>query len=176
MNERMSLTSVTLKTIVVHSVTYMLMGLIASTLLNYEGLFGRESLAGFMRPFDDRMIMAGPLFQPIRGLIFGLAFYPLREVIFAKKNGWLILWWTLVALGILSTFGPSPGSIEGAIYTRVPLLDHLTGLPEVVVQALLLSGILYYWINHPEKKWLTWVLIVLFLLLMALPVLGLLVS
>jgi hypothetical protein len=175
MNARMSLVSVTLKTIVVHSITYMLMGLIASALFNYEGLFAREEMAGFMRAYDDRLIMAGPLFQPVRGLIFGLAFYLLREVIFAKKNGWLILWWTLVALGILSTFGPSPGSIEGAIYTRVPLLDHLTGLPEVVIQALLLSGILYYWVNHPEKKWLTWLLVVLFVLLMAMPVLGLLV-
>jgi hypothetical protein len=176
MSDRVSLMSVTVKTIIVHTVTYFMMGLLASTLFDYEGLFGQESLAGFLRPFDDRMIMAGPLFQPIQGLIFGLAFYPLREVIFAKKNGWLILWWTLVALAILSTFGPSPGSIEGAIYTRIPLVDHLTGLPEVLIQSLLLSGVLYYWVNHPETKWLTWLLVVLFVLCMAMPVLGLLVT
>jgi hypothetical protein len=108
--------------------------------------------------------------------VFGLAFYPLREVIFRKPNGWLILWWVLVALGILSTFGPSPGSIEGAIYTRVSLIDNLTGLPEVVFQALLLAAILYYWVNHPQKKWITWVLVVLFVIFMLLPALGLLLT
>lgn len=176
MENRLSLTVVTLKTIVVHTVTYMLMGFLASTLFDYAGLFGRESLSCFLRPFDDRMIMAGPLFQPIRGIVFGLAFYPLREVIFRKPNGWLILWWVLVALGILSTFGPSPGSIEGAIYTRVPLIDNLTGLPEVVFQALLLAAILFYWVNHPQKKWITWVLVVLFVIFMLLPALGLLLT
>ena len=32
-------------------------------------------------------VMAGPLFQPIRGVIFALAFYPLRSVLFAEKRG-----------------------------------------------------------------------------------------
>ena len=85
-----------------------------------------------MRPTTDPMVMAGPLFQPIRGLVFALVFYPLREILFTKKNGWLIMWWILVALGILSTFGPAPGSIEGMIYTVIPLRSQLTGWLEVV--------------------------------------------
>jgi len=45
------------------------------------------------------------------------------------------------------------------------------GYLEVVPQALLLSLILCYWVNHP-KKWLNWILGILFFLSMALPVLG----
>ena len=81
-----------------------------------------------------------------------------------------------MALGILSTFGPAPGSIEGMIYTLIPLTDQLTGLLEVVPQALLLSVILFYWVNHPEKKWLNRVLGSVFFLMLLLPVLGLLVA
>jgi hypothetical protein len=29
-----------------------------------------------MRPITDSWVMAGPLFQPVRGLIFALVFYP----------------------------------------------------------------------------------------------------
>lgn len=163
------------KTIVAHSVTYFFMGILASTFLNYAERFARPEMACWMRQLDDPLIMAGPLLQPIRGLIFALAFYPLRETLFGRKNGWLILWWLLVALGILSTFGPPPGSIEGMIYTRIPILDQLVGWLEVVPQALLLSGILFYWVNHPEKKWLNWVMGVFFFVVNLMLVAGLLV-
>lgn len=163
------------KTIVAHSVTYFFMGILASTFLNYAERFARPEMACWMRQLDDPLIMAGPLFQPIRGLIFALAFFPLREILFGKKNGWLIMGVTLVALGILSTFGPPPGSIEGMIYTRIPILDQLTGWLEVVPQALLFSVILFYWVNHPEKKWLNWVMGVFFFLVNLMLVAGLLV-
>ena len=117
--------------------------------------------------------MAGPLFQPIRGVIFGTALYPLRSIIFGERRGWLILWWLLLALGVLSTFGPAQGSVEGLIYTIIPPLDQIRGLWEVLLQSLLFSAILVYWVNHP-RRWLNWTLGVAFFVVMALPVLGLL--
>lgn len=152
------------------------MGLLASTIFNYAGLFAEPSLSSFMRPITDRWVMAGPLLQPIRGLLFGLLFYLLRETFFNRKNGWLLMWAVLVGFGILGTFGPSPGSLEGLIYTQLPLISHLRGLPEVILQALLLSGILFYWVNHPEKRWLNWLLGVLFFLVLIFPALGLLLT
>ena len=82
------------------------------------------------------------------------------------------LGWLLVALGILGTFGPAPASIEGMIYTTATLLGQMVGWIEVVPQALLLSVILCYWVNRPEKKWLNWTLGVIFVGTMILPVLG----
>jgi hypothetical protein len=32
-----------------------------------------------MRPMTDPLVIAGPLFQPLRGLVFALVFYPLRD-------------------------------------------------------------------------------------------------
>jgi hypothetical protein len=165
-----------LKTIIVHSITYFLMGMLASALLGYAETFARPWMACWMRQTDDPLVMAGPLFAPVRGLLFALAFYPLRETLFGRKNGWLIMWWLLVALGILSTFGPAPGSLEGMVYTIIPISQQLTGWLEVIPQALLLSIILFYWVNHPEKRWLNWLMVVLFALMLLLPAVGLLVT
>ena len=163
-----------IKTIIVHTITYFLMGVLAYYGLDYAERFARPELACWMRQTNDPMVILGPLFQPIRGAIFALAFFPVREILFGKKNGWLVSWWLLVALGILSTFGPAPASVEGMLYTVIPISDQLTGWLEVVPQALLLSVILFYWVNHPEKKWLNWVMGVVFFLLIIMPVAGLL--
>ena len=167
---------ITAKTIVSHTVTYVFVGIFAFVLLDYTEQFAQPETASWMRQTDDPMVMAGPLFQPLRGLIFALAFYPLRHCLFGKKNSWLILWWLLVALGILSTFGPAPGSIEGMVYTLWPIPGQIAGWREIVTQALLFSVILVYWVDHPDKKWLTWVLGILFFLAVFFPVLGLLVG
>ncbi|MBK8780643.1 MAG: hypothetical protein IPO22_02315 [Anaerolineales bacterium] len=95
---------------------------------------------------------------------------PFARDIFQQKKWLAHLWWTLVALGILSTFGAAPGSVEGIIYTIIP--TSITSYVEVVPQAFLLSAILYYWINHPEKKWMNWVMGILFLLVVLMSVMG----
>jgi hypothetical protein len=165
-----------IKTVIVHTVTYSVMGVLALFVLDYATLYARPDMAGFMRQTTDRMVMAGPLVQPIRGLVFALVIFPLRELLLARKHGWLLLWWILVALGIIATFGPAPGSIEGLVYTRISVPHQLLGLLEVVLQALLLASGVVYWVNHPEKRWLTWLLIVAFVLAMALPLAGLLAT
>ena len=175
-DNRLGFLELAVKTIVVHTITYFLMGLFAASFLDYAVRFARPEMACWMRQIDTAIVMAGPLFQPIRGLLFALAFYPLRESLFGRRNGWLVLWWLLVALGILSTFGPTPGSVEGMVYTVIPIQDQLTGWLEVVPQALLLAVGLHYWVNHPEKGWLNWVLGAVFGLMLLLPALGLLVG
>ena len=167
---------ITLKTIVTHTVTYFLMGLLAFFIFDYTTQYSETSLNLLMRPTTEPIVMAGPLFQPIRGFLFGIAFYLLREVFFGKKLGWLTMWIVLVIIGILSPFGPAPGSIEGMIFTVLPLSSHMMGQLEVYLQSFLLSIIMFYWVNHPEKKWLTWVLIAAFCLVLFLPTLGLLMT
>ena len=162
------------KTVIVHTVTYFAVGLVAMSVAHYATLYARPDMAGLMRQTTDPMVMAGPLFQPLRGLIFALAIYPLRGMLLVRKHGWLLLWWILVALGIISTFGPAPGSLEGLVYTRISVLHQLVGLPEVVLQALFLASGVVYWVNHPQKRWFTWVMAVAFVIVMAIPLVGLL--
>ena len=173
---RPTLIETVVKTIVTHTVTYFVMGLLASTILDYARFFADSSLNLMMRQTNDPWVMVGPLFQPIRGILFGIVFYLLRESFFGKKNGWLVMWIVLVFVGIIGTFGPTPGSLEGMVYTIFPLWVHLRGLPEVLLQSLFLSLTLFYWVNNPQKKWLSWVMGIAFIILMSLPILGLLVG
>jgi hypothetical protein len=174
--EKISFPAITVKTIAVHTITYSLVGWLAYTLFDYSAKFAEPVYSAFMRQTDSPLVIAGVLFQPIRGVLFGVVFYLLQDVLFRKKYGWLVAWCTLVLVGIFSTFGPSPGSIEGFIYTVLPLKGQLGGLSEVILQSLLLSWILFFWVNHPEKRWLNWTIGVLFLIAILLPVIGLLVS
>jgi hypothetical protein len=173
-DNQITLSGLTLKAIVAHTLTYFLVGLVASIVFNYSADFARPELRNYMRQLDDPILALGPAFQPIRGILFALAFYPLREILFKKRNGWLIAWWLLVALGILSTFGPAPGSVEGAVYTTLPIRDQFFagGMLEILTQSFLFSVLLYYWVNHPEKRWLNWVLGILLILVILMSLLG----
>jgi hypothetical protein len=173
---RPTIIEVIIKTIVTHTVTYFIMGLLAFLIFDYGRLFAETDLKYLMRQTSEPLVIAGPLFQPIRGILFGIVFFLLRDILFKRKNGWLVMWIVLVVVGIISPFGPTPGSIEGMIYTIIPIGIQLKGLPEVLLQALILSVVLFYWVNHPEKKWLSWVMGIAFFLVMLLPTLGLLVG
>lgn len=168
---QLTLFPIVLRTIIVHTITYTIMGLLALAIMDYAGWYA-SSFSSMMRPVTDPFLMLAPILQPIRGLLFGLVFYLLREPLFGKKNGWLVMWLMLVVVGILGTFGPTPGSLEGMFFTVFPLSDHLRGLPEVLLQALLLSTVLFYWVNHPEKKWINWAIGIVFVILMVFPILG----
>jgi hypothetical protein len=169
-----SLASISLKTMLVHTVTYFALGLISSTVFDYATRYSDPLLGNFMRQINHPLVAAGPMLQVFRGLLFGLVFYLLRDVYFGHKKGWLTAWAVLVIVGIISTFGPSPCSIEGFIYTNVPLNFHLIGLPEVVIQSFLLAYITHYWVTHPEKKWLAWIIGIVFALVVLMSALGIL--
>jgi hypothetical protein len=171
-SQRPSLLEAILKTIVVHTVTYFFIGVLSFTLLDYSTLYAGSAVNQFLRQTSDPLVMAGPLFQPIRGLLLGAILFLLREPFFHRRRGWLTLWGTLVVIGIISPYSAGPGSLEGMVYTTVPLSFHLMSLPEILIQTLLFSAILFYWVAHPDKKWLTWLLAVIFFLVLLFPALG----
>jgi hypothetical protein len=170
--KHITLFGLTIKTIVVHTVTYFIMGLLALTFLEYKTAFAEPTTREYMRQVDEPIVALGPALQFIRGILFALAFYPLREILFGRKNGWLITWLLLVSLGILSTFAAAPGSVEGLLYTKMSVTLQISGWLEVMTQAFLLSTILYYWINHPDRKWLAWVMGGLYIVVIVFSILG----
>ena len=170
--KQITILGLTIKTVVVHTVTYFIMGLLALTFLQYKTAFADPITRDYMRQVNEPIVALGPALQFIRGILFAMAFYPLREILFGRKNGWLVTWLLLVSLGILSTFGAAPGSVEGLLYTRMPVGLQISGWLEVMTQALLLSAILFYWVNHPEQKWLAWVLGIIYGLVIIFSILG----
>jgi hypothetical protein len=174
--QRPSFVETVVKSAVAHTVTYFAVGWAASSWLDYGSWFAESTLSCFMRPVTDSWVMAGPLFQPLRGALFGAVFYTFAEATLRRDRGWLALWWLLVVLGVLNTFGPAPGSIEGLVYTTLSWSEHLRGLPEVVVQSLLLSLTVFHWLRARRPRRWNWALGTAFGVAVALPTLGLLAS
>ena len=135
----------TLKVIVAHMATYFILGIIMSNVFNYAEIFQREIIRDYMIPMDEHNIVLGPFLQPVRGIIFAIGLWPLRSFLIEKKRGWLTLWGLLVTIGILSTPAASPGSIEGMLYSKLPMWYHLIGYPEIILQTLVFSIWLVWW-------------------------------
>jgi hypothetical protein len=135
-----------------HMATYMAAGFVAFNLLDYATLWETEGMAHY-RSLDSAWVAAGPGAQIVRGLILSLVLYPFRTVFLGAPGGWLKLWALLVGIGILSTYAAAPGSIEGVLYTKIPVSDLVMGNFEVVGQTLAFSLILVFWTRRPSRWW-----------------------
>lgn len=169
-----SFRSILYRTIVSHTVTYFVTGIVASILLGYATRMIQPDVAPIIRKITDPVLIASPLFQPIRAALLAIVFYLLRDILFSNRKGWLIMWCMLIVIGILTPFSASWGGIEGMIFFNLPLWDHVVGWPEVFIQTLMLSVTLTYWTDHPKSYRLQVILLVGFILTMLLPVIALL--
>ena len=135
----------------VHVITYSVTGWIAMTVINYREFFASGHLYPLMRSLDSPWIAAGPGLQVIRGLIFAAVLWPFSSLFLFDKKGWVKLWGLFLGLAIFSTAGPTIGSVEGLIYTKIPFMVQIMFLPEIVIQTLLLSILLIFWYRKPAK-------------------------
>ena len=159
------------KTVVCHTITYFCMGLLAYHFLHYQD-FINNPCSG-MRPTTSLWVILGTPLQLFRAVLFASIFYAFRSQLFGRKNGWLLMAWLLIGVGILGTFAAPAGSLEGFIYLTMPFVSQVRGYLEIVTQALLLSALLTYWINHPGKKWFGRVLMIAYVIVVGLPLLAL---
>lgn len=137
-----------LQTTGAHILTYILCGIIFSTIFDYDALFAIDVVNNFMKEVGGSSTLLGPLVQVIRGLLFGVVLLLFKDIFVDKKYGWLKLWAILSIIGIINTPAPSPFSIEGIVYTKLPLEFHLKGAPEILIQTLMFS----YLVAKPSKS------------------------
>ena len=135
---------------ITHMLSYFLAGLLAWNFFNIKETYETYMMATVSKPIDSPWIAAGTTFQLITGLLWSAVLWPFREVILTK-NGWIPFWLLLIGLAILGTEQPAPGSIEGMIYLKIPIKEHLKSLPEVLLQTLIFSYFLHYWNKKPLK-------------------------
>jgi hypothetical protein len=144
--------SFSIKTMIIHTATYFAFGIIMSNVFNYKDIFNLPVIRDFMRPIDSPFVLAGPFLQPIRGFLYALVLWPIRNIFLEKKYGWFSLWSIFLAIGILGTPAAAPCSMEGVIYSKLPLWYHGMGLIEMVLQTLSFSFLLVWWFKKSKKN------------------------
>lgn len=117
-----------LRALACHVATYFVAGIAAMRLADYATLFARPVVLGF-------------------------ALRPVWPALRTSPRGWLALWGLLVGLAGLGATGAAPGSLEGIVYTVLPLDFHLRGWPEVLAQTLAFAWLLHRWERSPSR-WL----------------------
>lgn len=125
-----------------HVIAYFIAGIFALFVMNYRELFATEALSLIMKPVSDPIVVLGPTLQIFRGIILALAILPLRRAFFEEKYGYAKLGVIMLVFSLLSTIGPTTGSIDGYIYTTIPVMYQLQGYPEAILYILLFIGIL----------------------------------
>lgn len=137
------------RTTILHALTYLVVGIVASLVLDYADLFTQPVIRDYMIEFGSSSPFIGPLVQILRGAITAAVLLPFRSVL-GERLGWLWMWLLLVGIGILSTSAASPSSLEGVVYTRLPLWYQAIGLPEMLVQTLIFSVLVALYERHPN--------------------------
>ena len=138
-----------------HTIAYFIAGVFAVLVMNYRDLYATEIISSFMHPVDTPIVALGPFLQIFRGILIALILLPLRKTFFEEKNGFLKLGITIFGLSLLTTIGPTIGSFEGYIYTKIPYIHQILGYPEAILYVLLFTGILSISTKYADKKIVT---------------------
>ncbi|MFC2053896.1 hypothetical protein ACFLV7_06295 [Chloroflexota bacterium] len=158
---------------VTHTVVYFIAGMIFSVVMNYRELFATPEYA-YMRPFDHPLVILGPSLQIFRGALLAVAFLPFRKVIIESKRGWLYIFVAMLILMHIGADAADPGKIEAFIYADYSLAVHVSTWPESIFSSLVFAWLFYTWERNPKDKRLTIPLIAIFIITLAVAVLGLL--
>lgn len=140
------------KITLIHVLTYIVCGIIFSMFFKYQ-----ESLKvteGF-RDMNHIMVQLSPIFQIVRGILFGLVLLLIRQSFHGKKYDWLKLWLIIIVIGIFNTPATAPFSIEEFIYyepSNIAWNLQLGGLAEILIQTLLFSFLSMRVIKHSSSK------------------------
>ncbi|MBE0447598.1 MAG: hypothetical protein IBX64_05800 [Actinobacteria bacterium] len=141
------------KTIVVHSLTYSIVGGLYYQLVTHRYYVGETAVVDWLMR-DPNSLWVQSLWLPaqvLRGILISIILYAIYDRIVELKNkGWMLISGLYLLVGWLSAAGPTPGSIEGIVYTKVPLDFQIISALEVIIQGLLLGLILNKWIQKTE--------------------------
>jgi hypothetical protein len=155
-----------------HTIAYFIAGIFVMKLFDYENLFSSGILSCFMKPTNAPIVaLGGTSLQVFRGIFIALVLLPLRKVFTEENCGFLKLGLLILGLSVLSTFGPAFGSFEGFIYTKMSVMEQITGYPEAILWISLFIGIL--WVLYKfEMKAIDIVTIILLTLIVLMGIAG----
>lgn len=143
----------TIRFILVHVITYIFIGVVFMNLQNYASAFiSMEEFSNF-RSLNSTIVRMAPVFQIFRGAFFAFILYPFYNTLIKSDYAWVKLFFLIWGFSLIGSVAPIPGSIEGMIYTKISLAEHLIGIPEVTVQIFVFSWFFVKWENRTERDY-----------------------
>ena len=146
-----------LKFATVHTITYLIVGMIAYPLLTKDFYIGENAVfSSFMVTQEDGELWNNVLVwilpgQLLRGILIGLAFYPFYSVLnsWTYQKRFLTIFSIYTIIGFWASTVAAPGTIDGMIYMRpeITLMTHFKVQPEILIQGLLLSAWISKWMK-----------------------------
>ena len=129
-----------------HVATYFLVGMIFYQISGYEEALATMEMFALWRPLEN-LVMPLVIFlgQFIRGVVLAALLFPYYRRFFMTAGGWKGLFITLWGMTFLAAVNIVPWVVQDVWLGEHPLRDLLIGPPEVTVQMLLFSGLLYAW-------------------------------
>lgn len=156
---------------VTHTIAYFCAGIFALFVIDYKSWFSEGAISSFMLPTDTPIVALGPAFQIIRGLIMAMVLLPLRKIFIDGNYGFFKLWLLILGLSVFSTFSAAMGSLDGFIYTNVPIIEQIMGYPEALLWVTLFVGILKAFYKF-ESRAINIIAIVFFALIIFMSIMG----
>jgi hypothetical protein len=134
-----------------HVLTYVLVGAASYWLVARDYWTGPQSLPWLRNPeseFVQRWFLPA---QVIRGILYGVALFPLRTTLLNMgRLGGVVVASLLLLIGCIAGIS---GEIENAVYsTTFHLGLFLAHLPEIILQTLLYGYLLMAWEHRVEKR------------------------
>jgi hypothetical protein len=147
------LRSYTTRFLVVHLLTYWIVGSIFYEIAGYADALEEMEIFEMWRPLENvftvLLVFLGQIF---RGIMLALLLAPFYGSYIFKKRGWLLLFLLMFGLTALG----SPSFLTEFILfegTFVEFLkDLVIGIPEIVTQMLVFSLIFFFWQRKAERK------------------------
>ncbi len=143
----------TIRFILVHVITYIFIGVVFKNFQNYAGVFIEIEYLSNFRSLDSTIVRLAPVFQIFRGAFFAFILYPFYNKIIKSDYAWVKLFFIIWGFSLIGSVAPILGSIEGMIYTKMTLSEHLIGITEVTVQIFVFSWFFVKWENRTERDY-----------------------
>ena len=143
----------TIRFILVHVLTYIFIGVVFMNLQNYASAFITLDAFANFRSLDSTIVKLAPVFQIFRGAFFAFILYPFYNTLIKSDYAWVKMFFLIWGFSLIGSVAPIPGSIEGMIYTKMSLAEHLIGIPEVTVQIFVFSWFFVKWENRTERDY-----------------------
>ncbi len=143
----------TIRFILVHVLIYIFIGVIFENFQNYAGLFANIEKCFDFRTSKSTIFRMASFWQIFRGAFFAFILYPFYNIIIKSNYAWLKLFFLIWGFSLIGSIAPIPGSIEGLIYTKITIIEHLAVFIKFTIEIFVFSWFFVKWENRTDRDY-----------------------